>query len=355
MSELELLRRGFETVPEPDEATVHRARLRLLDQIAPPAVPARRPPSRRLFANRRLAVAVGLVVVLALIGTVSLRGRYATISPADAAARICKGSGPASACLKALARVAASQPSLPRVIYQRIEERSPRLFSWHGRRYTVVAVSTVETWLDTARGSAVQRTNAWHLRFPSDRDRLSWKRAGSPSARALFGPTSDRVRAISNADTLFFFDLPAWQRATGSVRPDRSIPTDPEDALRLLTRVWRISGGAGPVGAVADMPLHDPLLRPAQRAALFSALARTQDTRRVMMRDPLGRKGIAVIGPSGYSGLQWITLFDVHTSRVLAEGVQGRNFAGDRTPPPHREWLEIYPAAQTTIPERPKS
>lgn len=353
MSELDLLRRGFQTVPEPDAATVHRARLRLLDQIAP-AVPARRPRRRRL-ANRRLAVAVGLLVALALIGTVSLRGHYATVSPAGAAARICKGTGPASACLTALARVAGSQPSLPRIVYQKTEGRGPRLVGSHGRRYTVVAVWTVETWLDTVRGSAVRRTSNWRLRFPSERDRLAWKRAGSPSSRALFGPTPDRVRAISNADTLFFWDLRAWQRATGSERPGRSIPTDPAAALQLLTRVWRISGGLGPVGAMADMPLQDPLLRPAQRAALFSALARTSNTRRVMLRDPLGRKGVAVVGPSGYSGLQWITLFDVHTSRVLAEGVQGRNFVGNRTAPPHRHWLEIFPPSQATTPQRPRS
>ncbi|HEV7178066.1 MAG TPA: hypothetical protein VGN29_21410 [Solirubrobacteraceae bacterium] len=354
MSEIEVLRRAWESVEEPDESTTRDARVRLLGDIESLRRPA--PHSRlRPLANRRLAVAIPLVACLMLVVALSLRERLTAVTPADAAVRRCSGRGPADACLRALAQVARVQAPLAPVVYQKLQQLRPELVRRNGLQFRVVGVVTVESWLNGTQGTALQRTSLERLHFPTAHDRLVWMRAGSPSARAIFGstPARTRVRAIPNTDVLFFSDLRAWQRATGSTRPGRFIPTDPARVLQLLDRVRRISGAPGPVGALADLPLRDPLLLPAQRAALFAALAMTPGARRVTLRDPLHRVGIAIIGRSGYAGSQWITLFDVHTSRVLAEGVQGQGSVASHTPGTRRVWLEVFRPQPRITPVRP--
>jgi hypothetical protein len=348
MTELDLLREAFVSVGDAEPRTIAQARRRLLEAIDSPT--GGRP---RRARPRRLTVAVIVVLAVVVASAVSLHGRLSAVSPAAAAARACGDSGAARNCLDALARVAA-HGSLPVGVIRVTSDElmgpadvTPWKLPGVRRAFTVFAVNVRGVSIDAATGRTVVRTRPRGLWFPTVADRRAWIGAGSPSWPSMFGrqPARTTTRVLASPDSLYFYSLAAWQRATRSANPGAVLPTNPGRMLALLEQVNRLLGQPGPVGALATLPLRDPLLQPAQRAALFAALAETQGARRATLRDPRGRSGPAIIGPSGYGQLRWITLFDTRTSRVLAEGVQGADFGGSHTPPPHRVWLELYPAA----------
>jgi hypothetical protein len=243
--------------------------------------------------RRRIPLAIigvaGSVVLLGL--GLSLRGGgSAGVATAEAA---CGGSGvPAGGCLRALARLAGTDGTPPPIVYERVLSYTAAMMVPAGARsrvplarplaevkraFTANEVQTVETWVARSTRRGTRRVSVGRLVFPTARDRAAWKAAGSPS----------------------------WTRMSGrSFAPATFKP-------------YSISGDR----------LADPLLRPAERAALLEAAARGRDAHLLgLMRDPLGREGVAISelydpakGPS--YPWRWIYLYDPRTSQLLAEGV----------------------------------
>ena len=353
MRELELLRREFEAVPEPDESTTQGARLLLLDQIEHVDGAGTAAASSRQTAGRA-------------------RGRACRGSPAgrdDFAARARRVGEPGGCCC---AHLRGRRPGV------RLPEGS-----WPGRRYASASVApdlpevagagragdgdAEQAALCGARGRA-DRVVARHQARNWDRGQVS--RVSASPARATGSRGCDQARrrcarsstrrrqslVCERSRTSTRSSSPTF--APGSARPARRTPSGSS------RQTPDARSGSSPVsGASREHAARSerwPTCRSGTRCSgrpsgpLSSPRSpRHAGTRRVQLRDPLGRKGTAVIGPSGYNALQWITLFDVHTSRVLAEGVQGRNYIGDQTPPPHRVWLQVFLPAPSATPKRP--
>ena len=143
---------------------------------------------------------------------------------------------------------------------------------------------------------------------------------------------------------------------------------DPAALTRLLKRVETAIKPGQRVGweYLAERALPDPLLAPSQRAALFTVLVQGRRTRLLgLMRDPLGRMGVAIStlydpGKPPASTPDWVYLYDLRTSRLLAEGVDGRRVprevpgnAGSRQ---HFEWMRVFEVARGTakaLPTKP--
>jgi hypothetical protein len=89
-----------------------------------------------------------------------------------------------------------------------------------------------------------------------------------------------------------------------------------------------------------SLDVSNPLLTPAHRVAIFEALARSPNIRSLgRMRDPLGRVGFAIgaISPGQDWKTTWITLYDPHTGRLLADGFRHPRFTHGRV-----TWLYAF-------------
>jgi hypothetical protein len=289
---------------------------------------------------RRRGVAVGIgaaavaaaAVVVVVFGGSTVR-EPGSISAAQAAERACRGNGPPGPCLDALARVAAQAPAPTRFVYQRqLDVRSGPLrvvaeraraatpYFFHVRHlqgvtapFTVYLVSPRELWIDRSTWHGAVRTLPARLWFPSPADRQAWLAAGSPSWTAMRGGDCCPLPTGTH-----------WLR----------------DARRL-----------GMYRGFPDSSWGDPGLSSGERARhLHDMEANTALHPRLAgrLRDPLGRSGVVLrswYAPNDRYHIDWIDLYDVRTTRLLAQGVVA---TGARLAPGNIDWTHVY-----TIPEAP--
>ena len=276
-------------------------------------------------------MSLATLAVLTAAAAVVITGSVA-VPTAEAACS--HGASSPSACLGALARVAASASAPGRIVYQRalgfsrivrVLPPSDKAVGLHltgvSRSFRVRQVTITETWVDRTTWHGVRRVST-KLSFPTARDQTAWRAAGSPSESRIFGRAAVGISPKVDGERFYVMDFGALQKATGAAHPDTAIPTDPTGVLRLM----RSLDGDLAAGALM-LPGEDPLLTPGQRAAIFNALTRVPGMRVLGTRkDALGRAGVAVAIPWRRRRNARVTLYDPRTSRMLADGavLQGR-------------------------------
>ena len=286
----------------------------------------RRRRTGRLSPTRRGAIAVSLATLAVSTATavVVITGSFAVPTAEAACSHV--ASSP-TACLSALARLAAATSAPGGVVYQRAVGLSPVIrvlppsdpalglhLTGVTRPFGVRQTTITETWVDRTTWHGVRRVST-KPSFPTARDRAAWRAAGSPSQDRLFGRAAVGTSRNVDGERFYVMDFAALQKATGALHPDTALPTDPTSVIQLMRRLNLDLG----VGALM-LPGEDPLLTPAQRAAIFKALPRVPGVRVLgTRRDALGRPGVAIAIPWRGHGV-WVTLYDPRTSRMLADG-----------------------------------
>jgi hypothetical protein len=186
------------------------------------------------------------------------------------------------------------------------------------RPFSVREAAVTETWIDRTTWHGVRRVSS-QMSFPTVGDRRAWRASGSPSQTRIFGrPDPVHISRVDDGERFYVMDFRLLQKATGATHPDMALPSDAAGVLRLLRQLAPVS--AGLTGAALSLPGEDPLLTPAQRAAIFKAISQLPGVRALgTMRDALGRQGVAIAIPWPGHGM-WLTLYDPRTSRMLADG-----------------------------------
>jgi hypothetical protein len=294
---------------------------------------ARSAPHPRRAPLFAVVTAVVLVVFAGLVLRDLNLGAGSTISAAQAADRACRGSGPPQACLQALARVAAESTDRSRFVYQRrwrewdaIRVLPPgrhpsatRVFATTHvagvvRPFVVALMFPESIWIDRATWHGVKRVSRPRLWFPTAADRAAWAASGSPSWRQMHGL--------------------AWVRhPTGCCQP--------VIGTRWFRNAHRISHNGLP-----DLRWQNPALSPQKRAADLRQLLYTVGMRPRLagrIRDPFGRVGVVIrawYAPRNQYHVDWVDVYDVSTTRLLAQGVVA---TGAPLTAHNINWLVLFP------------
>ena len=173
-----------------------------------------------------------------------------------------------------------------------------------------------EDW--TGGGRLRLRERIIQVRFPSERDRLAWKAAGSP--RLIGDGRSgwhDQTMSIGESGPQIFDSV-------GLSDDDlSSYGSDPEGLARLLRETAPRYGGQQ--ADEETFTLVGDLARSAElsgnaRAAVFRAAAYVADVSVVgRWTDPLGREGIVIARTAQASGIRTELVFDSATERLIGE------------------------------------
>jgi hypothetical protein len=233
------------------------------------------------------------------------------------------GASPASAALDRAANATLTSATVPagRYAYSRAETLMGAT-STDDPPYTVLVARTIETWL-APDGSGLLREGPGRLVFPGPRDRARWLADG---ARQFAGHRSDQrlpaeapglaAQAQRNPDDLDPATLDALMNAPAA------LPTDP-DRLERLVRAY---------AKTKDPPIESAMFNQLTelageswgaaplRAAAYRVLARLDGVTLVGdVRDPRGRRGVALDAPIGYShDARTRLIIDPRTGDVLA-------------------------------------
>jgi hypothetical protein len=234
------------------------------------------------------------------------------------------GASPAGAALDRAAKATLTSATAPagRYAYSRAETLLEAT-STDDPPYTVLVARTIETWL-ASDGSGLIRNGPGKLVFPGPRDRARWVAGGGPR---LAGDGGDqRIRAEApglaaqaqrNPDDLDAATLDALMNAPAA------LPTD-ADQLERLVRAY---------AKTKDPPVESAMFNQLTelageswgaaplRAAAYRVLARLDGVKLVGdVRDPLGRRGVALDAPVGYAhgAEQTRLIIDPRTGDVLA-------------------------------------
>jgi hypothetical protein len=378
---LDRLRQAHDDVPAPDAASVAYARARLDAAIAAPS-------GRRRLPVRRVALLAGSLAAAAVVAVALLPGRVAgpahvRYGPAPAVASACLAgpSGSAGSCLQALGAVAGSQRPLANgVWYMRnhwehaLAHFGPRDVPAEHRTkhpFDLVRWTSEELWLAPDGSGKVAYGNDEPPVFPTSADRRGWRRSGSPDLARLFPPANNwgpKVTRFSahQADSLLLGPGELHQ-ALPKGHPLADMPRDPAALRAYLMRIaWvqrtKISG-EGPCAA----DLHDcsastrrnirsmfgsdlvtllryPYTPPALRRSLFAVMAGLPGARSLgPVRDPAGRRAVAIeIPPSLDDGLG-IIAFDPHRATLVAIG------ASDEPRSAEIRWSTLYAVAAGVV------
>ena len=272
--------------PESEYGRRLKARIMLAD------VAERSRGSRRRTRRWQVAAAAVVVVVTAVALPQALpRGGF------DAS--------PAAAALDRAAKATLASATAPagRYAYSRAETLTEAT-STDDPPYTVLVARTIETWL-AADGSGLIRESPGKLVFPSPRDRARWLADGAP---ALAGDGGDHpfpteapglaAQARRNPESLDAVTLDALMNAPAA------LPTD-ADQLERLVRSY---------AKTKDPPIESAMFNQLTelageswgaaplRAAAYRVLARLDGvTLAGDVRDPLGRRGVELDAPVGYT------------------------------------------------------
>jgi hypothetical protein len=190
--------------------------------------------------------------------------------------------------------------------------------------FTALVPAVQETWL-AVDGAARVRTVRGEAYFPSARDRGRWVAHGSPPLGVASGSVSIESTPSSPVEAAA---LAKRDPATLDAREldellnaPNALPTD-TDRLEGLLRAYALTKDP-PLESMMFNQLEDLLTNPfdsaALRAAAYRVLARMSGVQlRGPVRDPAGRKGIAIDFPAGYvAGERNRLIFDPRTGDVL--------------------------------------
>lgn len=382
MDELERLRQAHGAVRAPDAPAVESARRRLRDAIG--ATTAAAPPPRRPRRRRRgLRVAAGAgaagAAVLVAVALWPGDGSSPAGPSAASAARLCAPStpGPAGPCLDALGALAGAGDVLAsgKVFYRRdLWSQSIMYIGRDGRPQTaprgagvfgIVRAGNQELWVAPDRSGRIQFGTPQRPYLPSPADTRAWRAAGSPNLNRLAGATDPRDALPPR--TFEAGELDDVLLGNGSLDealpegdPLRDLPTEPEALARELRRIgWyqrvRISGDAPCASDLHDCSastrgsterrygtnittlLRYPFASPQLRRSLLHLLGAIPGAQRLgALRDPAGRRGVAIRIPGDLNNGLNVIVFDLATGRLLADG-----HADDGTPATLR-WHSIY-------------
>ena len=234
------------------------------------------------------------------------------------------GASPARAALDRAAKATLASATAPagRYAYSRAETLLAAE-STDDPPYTVLVARTIETWLATD-GSGLIREGPGKLVFPGPRDRTRWLADGSPRLAGAGGdqpfraePPGLAAQARRNPDDLDAVTLDALMNAPAA------LPTD-ADQLERLVRAY---------ATTKDPPIESAMFNQLTelaseswgaaplRAAAYRVLARLPGVTLVGdLRDPLGRRGVGLDAPIGYSHWERTRLIiDPRTGDVLAQ------------------------------------
>jgi hypothetical protein len=233
------------------------------------------------------------------------------------------GASPAAAALDRAARATLTSATAPagRYAYSRAETLTGAT-STDDPPYTVLVARTIETWL-AADGSGLIREGPGKLVFPGPRDRARWLADGAPAFAGHGGAQPFKAEAPGlaaeaqrNPDDLDAATLDALMNAPAA------LPTD-ADQLERLVRAY---------AKTKDPPIESAMFNQLTelaseswgaaplRAAAYRVLARLHGVMLVGdVRDPFGRRGVALDAPIGYThDAQTRLIIDPRTGDMLA-------------------------------------
>jgi hypothetical protein len=233
------------------------------------------------------------------------------------------GTSPAAAALDRAANATSRSATAPagRYAYSRAETLTAAM-STDDPPYTVLVARTTETWL-AADGSGVIREGPGKLVFPGPRDRARWMADGAPQVAGHAGDQpipADApglaAQARRDPDDLDAATLDALMNAPAA------LPADP-DRLEQLVRAY-----AKTIDPPVESAMFNQLTELASeswgaaplRAAAYRVLARLDGvTLAGDVRDPLGRRGVELDAPVGYThDIGTRLIIDPRTGDVLA-------------------------------------
>lgn len=313
---------SLDAVPQRWEELVAEARL---DQH-------RGRPTRRVVALA--AAAVALISLAAIVPTTLLPDKRLGVSEA------------AAVVLKRTATLAAAQsPTTPgRYRYQKVRVLEAGIALVVPEPHTALFPRTRETWV-ASDGSGRTREITGDPIFPSPRDRERWLAAnGSWEPERVsderFGPRNDLTDAAS---------LP---RETDRL----------EQTLFAEAKTKDPPLSAAMLGTISDL-LASPAASPELRAALYRVLAKVDGVELAgSMTDSLGRHGLAISAPGGYSNAavdrRDLVIFDPETGTVLERRtvlVQPVEWTGATPPTTIGEMTYVESGWVDSIDERPTS
>jgi hypothetical protein len=233
------------------------------------------------------------------------------------------GASPAAAALDRAAKATLTSATVPagRYAYSRAETLTAAM-SNDDPPYTVLVARTTETWL-AADGSGVIREGPGRLVFPGPRDRARWLADGAPPLAGHGGDQPFRAEAPGlaaegqrNPADLDAATLDALMNAPAA------LPTD-ADRLERLVRAY---------AKTKDPPIESAMFNQLTelaseswgaaplRAAAYRVLARLNGvTLAGDVHDPLGRRGVGLDAPVGYThDVRTRLIIDPRTGDVLA-------------------------------------
>jgi len=310
-------------LPGPESVFAERLKDRIL--LAEAVAPA---PSSRHRHRWATVVVVGAAVGLAVAALPrAFRGHEV-------------GASPAAAALSRAAEAAVSAPgNIPAGRYAYSRARTLwAATSTDDPPYTVLISRTVETWL-AADGSGLVREGPGEPVFPSRRDHARWLAAGAPALAGHGGdqryrPHAPELAALAqrNPDDLDAAQLDALMNAPAA------LPTDP-DRLERLVRAYAKTKDP-PLASMMFNQLTELASEPwgsaELRAAAYRVLARIPGVELAgEQRDPLGRRGVALVAPVGYT--------DQIRSRVIIDPRSGDVLATETLLARRADWVGAAP------------
>ncbi len=313
------LRAAHARIPEPDEATVARARARLAEATGKPVRTRRRP--------FRLALPVGAIALAAAAAIALLsNGDEVTVvapatpgrSPMDPASLLAEG----------------------KVYYQRNTfHMSTKYIAANGRgtaspndaAYAISRSVPEDLWLapDGSGRYVYGADSAAYL--PSPGDERAWRAAGKPDLEKLMGPPGDwgpkkQDYGPGELDAQLIFNS-NLEAVLPKDDPLSKVPHDPRELSAFLAAAAEKQRPEGPESVVQDTFVDDALtfLRYPRtpedlRAALIAVLAARPGAQPLgEIRDSADRKVTALALPTG-GGL--VVAYDPDTSRLMATGTK---------------------------------
>jgi hypothetical protein len=311
-------------LPGPESAFGERLKQRILltEAIAPAPSPRRR---------RRWTVVAGAGAAALGLAAVALPHAFRGHG---------LGASPAAAALNRAAEAAVSaSPTTPAGRYAYSRARTLwSATSTDEPPYTVLISRTVETWL-AADGSGLVREGPGKPVFPGPRDHARWLAAGAPALAGHGGdqryrPHEPDLPALARRDP---DDLDAAQ-LDALMNAPAALPTDP-DRLERLVRAY---------AKTKDPPLASMMFNQLTelageswgsaglRAAAYRVLARIDGVELAgEVRDPLGRRGVALVAPVGYT--------DEIRSRLIIDPQSGDVLATQTLLARRGDWIDAAP------------
>lgn len=320
MDELKLLKVAFRSTPDPDAATVQRARRDLC------ALALRRrtrgvshhPHDRARSRFVLPALGAGILTLVASVLTLVVLSGGAAERASAAAAKV----------LRAAARVAVVQPDQPllpgQYRYQRILQGHLARLTYAGRSFDVLAERIQETWFGSdASGRVLDTLGA--VRPASVADRAAWQAVGAPDLHQLLASDANVAGLYDSRDiTNPPGSMAGYPVGIGNLDADKlmGMPTEP-GALEAELRAADGGRGRGADSelfvTVADL-LRAGGVPSAVRAALFEVAARIPGVDfEGKVTDPLGRRGVAVVFDGRDRGRPEELVIDPRTSQLLGD------------------------------------